>query len=198
VLVITSASSKTAPISPLSQIIRDRVLLPHSLFVVSIQKAGQFAAVRCTPHYYTRVRDHLLYIPPQRCTLFKFQVSSEIRGAAATLASPIAHRPDPPWNRFAVCTKFRAPTAATGNYGSRSLLHRQPKTAVLQSRFLWSPYGIGQTIIFSCCDLFFLLLLLLFLFLFLFLLLLFLSPNLSRLSLDVCHTSTHGVALVRI
>ena len=28
--------------------------------------------------------------------------------------------------------------------------------------FLWSPYGIGQTIIFSCCGLFFLLLLLLF------------------------------------
>jgi len=27
---------------------------------------------------------------------------------------------------------------------------------------LWSPYGIGQTIVFSCCDLFFLLLLLLF------------------------------------
>ena len=27
---------------------------------------------------------------------------------------------------------------------------------------------------------------------------LFSSPNLSRRSLDVCHTSTHGVALVRI
>jgi len=50
---------------------------------------------------------------------------------------------------------------------------------------LWSPYGIGQTIIFSCCGLFFLLLL-------------FSSPNLSRRRLDVCHTSTHGVALVRI
>jgi len=52
--------------------------------------------------------------------------------------------------------------------------------------FLWSPYGIGQTIIFSCCYLFF------------FLLLLFSSPNLSRRRLDVWHTSTHGVALVRI
>ena len=30
------------------------------------------------------------------------------------------------------------------------------------------------------------------------LLLLFSSPNLSRRRLDVCHTSTHGVALVRI
>jgi len=47
--------------------------------------------------------------------------------------------------------------------------------------FLWSPYGIGQTIIFSYCGLFFFLL--------------FSSPNLSRRRLDVCHTSTHGVAL---
>jgi len=53
--------------------------------------------------------------------------------------------------------------------------------------FLWSPYGIGQTIIFPCCSLFFLLLLLL-----------FSSPNVSRRRLDDCHTSTHGVALVRI
>jgi len=37
-----------------------------------------------------------------------------------------------------------------------------------------------QTIIFSCCGLFFLLL--------------FSLPNLSRHRLDVCHTSTHGVA----
>jgi len=55
------------------------------------------------------------------------------------------------------------------------------------SRLLWSPYGIGQTIKFSCCGL-------LFLSSFSF----FSSPNLSRRRLDVCHTSTHGVALVRI
>ena len=48
--------------------------------------------------------------------------------------------------------------------------------------FLWSPYGIGQTIIFSSCRLFFLLSSF------------FSSPNLSRRRLDVCHTSTHGVA----
>ena len=53
--------------------------------------------------------------------------------------------------------------------------------------FLWSPYVTGQTIIFSCCGLFFL-------FFFFFIS----SPNLSRRNLDVCHTSTHGVALVRI
>jgi len=55
------------------------------------------------------------------------------------------------------------------------------------SCLLWSPCGIGQTIIFSYCGLFF------------FYLLsssFFSSPNLSRRRLDVCHTSTHGVALV--
>ena len=51
-------------------------------------------------------------------------------------------------------------------------------------RFLWSPYGIGQTIIFSCCF---------------FLLSFFISsPNLSGQRLDVYYTSTHGVALVQI
>jgi len=49
--------------------------------------------------------------------------------------------------------------------------------------FLWSPYGIGQTIIFSSCGFF---------------LSFFSSPNLSHRRLGVCHTSTHGVALVRI
>jgi len=53
-------------------------------------------------------------------------------------------------------------------------------------RLLWSPYVIGQTIIFLSCDFylsssFF-----------------FSSPNLGGRRLDVYHTSTHGVALVRI
>jgi len=48
---------------------------------------------------------------------------------------------------------------------------------------LWSPYVIGQTIIFSCCF---------------FLLSFFSSPNLSGRRLDVYHTLAHGVALVRI
>jgi len=51
--------------------------------------------------------------------------------------------------------------------------------------FLWSPYGIGQIIIFLPCGFFYLISF-------------FSSPNLSRRRLDVCHTSTHGVALVRI
>jgi len=52
---------------------------------------------------------------------------------------------------------------------------------------LWSPYGIGQTIIFSSCDFF---PSILFFFLSL--------PILSGRRLDVYHTLTHGVALVRI
>jgi len=51
------------------------------------------------------------------------------------------------------------------------------------SRYLWPPYGVGQVIIFSSCGFFFLL---------------FSSPNLSRRRSDVYHTSTYGVALVRI
>jgi len=50
--------------------------------------------------------------------------------------------------------------------------------------FLWSPYVIGHTIIFLPCDFY--------------LSLFFSSPNLSGRRLDVYHTSTHGVALVRI
>ena len=52
---------------------------------------------------------------------------------------------------------------------------------------LWSPYVIAQTIIFLPCDFY--------LSSFFFL---FSSPNLSGHRLDLYHTSTHGVALVRI
>jgi len=52
--------------------------------------------------------------------------------------------------------------------------------------FLWSPYVIRQTIIFSSCSFFLLSSSF------------FSSPNLSGGRLDVYHTSTHGVALVRI
>jgi len=56
---------------------------------------------------------------------------------------------------------------------------------------LWSPYVIGQTIIYLPCD-FYLSSSVFFFFL------LFSSPNLSGRRLDVYHTSTHGVALERI
>jgi len=52
---------------------------------------------------------------------------------------------------------------------------------------MWSPYVIGQAIILSSCGFFYLSIYLL-----------FFSPNLSRRRVDVCHTCTHGVALVRI
>ena len=55
---------------------------------------------------------------------------------------------------------------------------------VAQSRdSLWSPYGIGQTIIFSCC----------FLLLFFF----FSSPNLSRRRLDVCHVVFWTISTIK-
>jgi len=50
---------------------------------------------------------------------------------------------------------------------------------------LRSPYVIGQTIIFLPCD-------------FYLSSIFFFSPNLSGRRLDVYHTLTHGVALVRI
>jgi len=53
------------------------------------------------------------------------------------------------------------------------------------SLLLWSPYVIGQTIIFLPCD-------------FYLLSSFFSSPNLGGRRLDVYHTSAHGVALVRI
>ena len=52
--------------------------------------------------------------------------------------------------------------------------------------WLWSPYVIGQTIVFLPCDFYLLSIFC------------FSSPNLSGRRLDVYHTSTHGVALVRI
>jgi len=59
---------------------------------------------------------------------------------------------------------------------------------VIVSHFLWPPYVIGQAMyIFSSCDFF--------LSSFFFF---YSSPNLSGHRLDVYHTSTHGVALVRI
>ena len=58
--------------------------------------------------------------------------------------------------------------------------------ATILLRLLWSPYVIGQTIIFSSCFFF----LLSFFF--------FSSPNFSGRKLDVYHTLAHGVALVRI
>jgi len=71
-----------------------------------------------------------------------------------------------------------------------TLLYRVWTTYIdTETRYwLWSPYVIGQTIIFLPCD--FYLSSSFFFF--------FSSPNLSGRRLDVYHTLTHGVALVRI
>ena len=83
----------------------------------------------------------------------------------------------------------------------------QKRVGVFVHLFLWSPYGIGQTIIFLPCDFYlslwppyvigghyiFALWLLSF-----FLSIFSSSPNLSGRTLDVYYTSTHGVAVLRI
>ena len=65
---------------------------------------------------------------------------------------------------------------------------RQSCWLVPDGDFLWSPYVIGQTIIFLPCGFFLSSSSSFF----------FSSPNLSGRRLDVYHTLTHGVALVRI
>jgi len=60
-------------------------------------------------------------------------------------------------------------------------------SGTLQTGLLWSPYVIGQTIIFLPCSFF-----LSSIFFF------YSLPNLSGRRFDVYHTLTHGVALVRI
>jgi len=57
----------------------------------------------------------------------------------------------------------------------------------LTFRLLWPPHGIGQAIMFLSCGFFYLLSSIF-----------FSSPILSCCRLDVCHTATHGVALVQI
>ena len=85
---------------------------------------------------------------------------------------------------------FAAQTVAVFTTNSNAhvvgLIYMHSKLAT----YLWSPYGIGHAIIFFA--LWFLHLSSFFFLSF------FSSPNLSRRRLDVCHTSTHGVALVRI
>ena len=73
-----------------------------------------------------------------------------------------------------------------GVYGSQDAqqLLQIHKYQGQQRLLLWSPYAVEQTITFSSCGFF--------------LSFFFSSPNLSVRTLDVYHTSTHGVALVRI
>ena len=68
------------------------------------------------------------------------------------------------------------------------LFYIHHSTILIYYNPLWSPYVIGQTIIFLPCDFYLLS--------FFFLLSFFSSPNLKGRRLDVYHTSTHGVAFV--
>ena len=86
-------------------------------------------------------------------------------------------------------------TRSSAHVGHRQHYYSRPRIApaiaedcsILVVLFLWSPYVIGQTIIFLPCDFY-----LLSSFFFSFL------AYLSCREMDVYHTSTHGMALVRI
>jgi len=87
---------------------------------------------------------------------------------------------------------------------------RSSISATAEHLLLWPPYIIGQTIIFLFCGFFFFLyghaiwnraghyIFALWFLLSSIFFYLFSSPNLSRCRLDVCHTSTHGMASVQI
>ena len=81
------------------------------------------------------------------------------------------------------CTHMNGPNSSLNSENGFCLTG--PISLCLDS-FLWPPYEIRQAVIFWPCGFF----LLSFFY--------FSSLNLSGRRLDVCHTSTHGVALVRI
>jgi len=81
--------------------------------------------------------------------------------------------------------KKKKPTSTSSQ---RTSTMNEDAREVSYGNCLWSPYGIGQAIIFLPCGFF----------LSSFFLLFYSSPNLSGRRVDVYHTSTHGVALVRI
>jgi len=89
------------------------------------------------------------------------------------------------WDNIGLCSKYDIKDPLSSRTYIKSHVFKACTSVLL---YLWSPYVIGQTIILLPCD-FYLLLSSFFL---------LSSPNLSRRRLDVCHTSTHGVALVRI
>ena len=102
---------------------------------------------------------------------------------AWTIVCPPLYRMSNYWNftiSFQSCCVCSSLSPHAVNCGRFCFWRRQSFVSLL----LWSPYVIGQTIIFSSCNFY--------------LLLLFFSPNLSGRKLDVYHTLTHGVTLVRI
>jgi len=76
----------------------------------------------------------------------------------------------------------RIKTACQQNHSPANARIAYTDIAMRAIHFLWSPYVIGQTIIFLPCD-------------FYLSSIFFSSPNLSGHRLDVYHTLTHGVTL---
>jgi len=91
----------------------------------------------------------------------------------------------PESTEFGEMTQNKGHYVVQGPTRSPILVHIESSNT---TSYLWSPYVIRQTIIFLPCDFYLSFLLPSF----------FSSPNLSGRRLDVYHTYTHGVALVRI
>jgi len=91
------------------------------------------------------------------------------------------------------CCHFRASDSALSLtirvISANIVLHCIMLENVIALLLLWPPYVIGQAIIFLPCGFFYLSYIFYFL---------FSSHNLSGRRLDLYHTSTHGVAIVRI
>jgi len=117
-------------------------------------------------------------------TRHTYSWASNIRAASVQRFSTYAYRPLTLWH-LQTAIFLTTASRCRGQHQKQvfGVLCRCCRPTLIAS--LRSPYGIGQTIIFSCC--------------FFFLLSFFISsPHLSGQRLDVYHTSTHGVALVRI
>jgi len=79
------------------------------------------------------------------------------------------------------------PSSCPQGYAIEHIGQQSLSTCIEVVPLLWPPYGIGQAIIFLPCG-----------FYLSSSFVIFPSPNISGRRLDVYHTSTHGVALVRI
>ena len=89
-----------------------------------------------------------------------------------------------PGSKIQIRTSFNITWMTEWEWNVQTASHHSRLITALAELLLWSPYGIGQTIIFFCLvsSIFYL----------------FSWPNLSRRRSDVYHTSTLDVALVRI
>ena len=170
-------------------------------------RACSFTAVSHHHHHQSHFTSYTSCLPQQQCLTHATHTHAR-RGAKQSAS----HRRRRHHRRRLnpICTSFvliqlQLP-ASSAAFAPLSLSHRQtisllPRwtrhahhlnaaphhyTPILTGYWLWSPYVMGQAIIFLPCDFF------------LSSSSFFSSFNLSDRRLDVYHTSTHGVALVRI